>query len=431
MAKTWITRGAVLLAVVLLAAVSTTVRAVPPLPSTFYGTVKVDGANVPNGTVVSAWIDGVNYGEGLTFLSDGHSTYFFDVRGDDTDTPEKDGGVEGDIIHFRIGSLEADQTGVWHSGTVVQLNLTATSGPVATFTPTPTPTATPTPTVTPTPTTGTIQGLVWHDLNRNLTPEPGEPPLPDAELRLRDSTQQIIATQVTTDTGTYKFAGLQPGVYYLQEIDPPGYRSVTGSSNNQVVIVTAGTVQVRNFADESINTPTPSRTPTATRTTTPTITPTPSITPTPTRTGTATRTPTATPTRILDLGNAITASCNWYDIGDTRGASSNVSTYSCQPLYNESGPEQVYILDLPAKVFLIASVIPLPPTSPDVDVFVLSEPFPNSCVAYGNTVAAVSAGPGTYYIVVDGYMGAAGEYWLEIECTGRNRMRLPIIFKSP
>jgi len=462
MTKAWVLRIGLLLLLVLAVASAATVRAVPPIPSTFYGTVKVGGANVPDGTAVTAWISGNQYGPvAYTFTYAGESWYNIDVPGDDPETPGKEGGVEAETVAFRIGSSDAAQTGVWHSGVSALLNLTASGGPTSTPTPTPTstltptsaptssatatatqtpaptptptstPTATPTPTATLTPSTGAIQGLVWHDLNRNLTPEPGEPPLANAVITLKNSSQQVIATRVTTETGTYEFPNLTPGFYFLVETDPPGYRSAPGSSNNRGVPVVAGGVQVVNFADESILTPTPSRTFTPTRTRTPTITPTPSATPTATRTGTATRTPTATATRILDLSHAIPAACNSYDVGNTQGSPSNVATYSCRPAWIESGPEQIYILTVSGKVALEARLSALDPSA-DLDVFILSAPYPEACVAYGDWVASYSANPGTYYILVDGYLGSAGNYRLDIRCAGdRYKTRLPIVFKSP
>jgi len=432
----WFAGGALLLAVALVALFAPTVRAVPPLPSTFYGTVKVDGANVADGTVVSAWIDGAKYAETATFTFSGESWYSVDVLGDDPDTPEKDGGQEGDTVVFLIGSYEADQTGTWHQGVAAPLNLTASGGPTptptssTTPTPTKTPTSTPTPTVTPTPSTGSIEGLVWFDLNRDLTPQPGEPPLASAVITLKDASQQVVGTQVTTETGTFAFSGLAPGFYFVTEADPPGYRSVPGSSNNRGVPVTAGSITTVNFADESILTPTPSTTPTPTRTGTATITPTPSVTLTPTKTGSPTRTPTATATRVLDLADAIPAACNSYYIGTTRGAASNVSTYSCRPAWNESGPEHTYVITVTAKVSLEAWLSALEPSA-DLDLFILSAPYPEDCVAYGDWLASYSADPGTYYIVVDGYMGSVSDYRLDITCSGdRYKCYLPVIFKG-
>jgi hypothetical protein len=442
MLKSWVARGGPLLAVILIALFGTTAHAVPPLPSTFYGTAKLDGANVADGTLVTAWVDGVQYGQGNTFTFNGESWYSLDVLGDDPDTPEKDGGTTGDIVSFRVGDNAAAQTGIWSGGTTAQLNLTAAAGPTPTTTatgtqtPTQTPTSTPTPTqtntptVTPTPSTGTIQGLVWHDLNRNLTPEPGEPPLADAVIALRNASQQVIATYVTTSTGTFQFADLTPGYYFLLATPPPGYRAVPGSSHTLGVAVSAGAMTVVDFAEESILTPTPSPTPTPTITRTPTITLTPSITPTPTNTGTATKTPTPTATRALDLGGAIPVTCNTYEIGDTRGKPSNVSTYSCNPAWPETGPEQVYVITVTAKTSISAWISALLPGA-DLDVFILSAPYPDACVAYGNWIATYSADPGTYYIVVDGYNSSASSYRLHITCEGlRFKHRLPIILKG-
>jgi hypothetical protein len=101
------------------------VLAFPPVPSSFYGTVKVDGENVPDGTIASTWINGVKYAEATVSLYAGNTIYDLNVPGDDPATPDIEGGVEGDTVVFYIGGLVADQTGTWHSGTNVELNLTA------------------------------------------------------------------------------------------------------------------------------------------------------------------------------------------------------------------------------------------------------------------------------------------------------------------
>lgn len=125
--------------------VATPVLAIPPLPSSFYGNVKVNSANVPDGTLVQALIGGQVYAEGYTQTYQGNSVYALDVRGDDSGTATVDGGREGDTIQFKIGGLLADQTAVWHTATNVNLNLTtSTSAPIVTpqATPTPVPTQT-------------------------------------------------------------------------------------------------------------------------------------------------------------------------------------------------------------------------------------------------------------------------------------------------
>ena len=98
--------------------------AFPPLPSSFYGTVKVNGENAAEGTQVRALIDGNPYAEGRTQLYQGESVFTLDIKGDDPETPARDGGVEGDAIQFEVGGVIAKESGVWHGGTNVQLNLT-------------------------------------------------------------------------------------------------------------------------------------------------------------------------------------------------------------------------------------------------------------------------------------------------------------------
>jgi hypothetical protein len=142
------------------------VFAIPPLPSSFYGTVKANGANVPDGTLVKASINGIVYAEGKTQTYQGDSVYSLDIPGDDTDTTVKDGGQNGDTIIFTIGKTAAAQTGTWKGGTNVEINLSiskiaAQDKPLPTITQTAidivTPIiAAPTKTAQPTPTTGVL-----------------------------------------------------------------------------------------------------------------------------------------------------------------------------------------------------------------------------------------------------------------------------------
>ena len=120
-------------------------RAIPLMPSSFYGTVKVNNSNVKDGTLIQALIGGQVYAEGYSQSYQGDSVYALDVRGDDSDTAAQDGGREGDAIQFKVGGVLADQAAVWHSGTNINLNLTASSsGAISTpqATPTPVPTQT-------------------------------------------------------------------------------------------------------------------------------------------------------------------------------------------------------------------------------------------------------------------------------------------------
>ena len=113
----WLRKAAILLAVVLWV---TPVLAAPPLPYSPWGTVRIDGAVAPAGVPVSAWIDGVRFAT-TPILTGGW--YSLDVRGDDGDTPTKDGGVSGDEVLFRVGESVATQRGVWRSGDSPRLDL--------------------------------------------------------------------------------------------------------------------------------------------------------------------------------------------------------------------------------------------------------------------------------------------------------------------
>jgi len=97
----------------------------PPLPSSFYGTVTLDGAAVPAGTPIAAWVGGLKVAETLTTLAGSNSVFVLDVPGDRPATPEVEGGREGQPILFRVGGYAAAQIALWRSGTVTPLNLTA------------------------------------------------------------------------------------------------------------------------------------------------------------------------------------------------------------------------------------------------------------------------------------------------------------------
>lgn len=124
------------------------VQAVPLLPSSIYGTALVNNAPVADGTRIQALIAGQVVAYGITLTYQGNSVYALDIPSDDPDTAVIDGGKEGDTIQFTIGGLQASQTGTWHSGTNVEVNLTA----ISSNTPQP-----PQPTLTPYPTQTAIQ----------------------------------------------------------------------------------------------------------------------------------------------------------------------------------------------------------------------------------------------------------------------------------
>lgn len=86
-----------------------------PLTSGFQGSVTAGGAALPDGSVVSAWIDGVR----VTEVTTTSSAYSMFINGDYT----------GKTVVFRVGKYEAGQTGTWTRGATTTLNLTIDSWP--------------------------------------------------------------------------------------------------------------------------------------------------------------------------------------------------------------------------------------------------------------------------------------------------------------
>jgi len=106
----------------------------PALPSSFYGTVKFNGENVPNDTLVIATVNGKPFTFN-TYLDGEDQVYQIDIPGDDPDTAELDGGTEGSLITFTIfyGYFYTVPGPVyWHSGTNVEFDLEIT-GNIAPF----------------------------------------------------------------------------------------------------------------------------------------------------------------------------------------------------------------------------------------------------------------------------------------------------------
>ncbi len=110
------------LAIILSLSLAAPVMAVPQIPHAFYGTVTVGDGPAPNGVLISAKIGGVEYATTTTL--DGKYGYSptFKVGADDSDTPEVEGGVEGDTIVFYIEGVEVD-TYTFSNGEVTPLDL--------------------------------------------------------------------------------------------------------------------------------------------------------------------------------------------------------------------------------------------------------------------------------------------------------------------
>ena len=121
------------------------VQAVPVPPTALHGEVTVGGGPAPAGTIIEAQIGGVNFAFAPDepdniprTASDG--TYgkvrAFQVLADDSETPQKEGGVKGDTIRFFLGnehgiSTEVANTAVFEIGSIIPLDLAISALPVA------------------------------------------------------------------------------------------------------------------------------------------------------------------------------------------------------------------------------------------------------------------------------------------------------------
>ena len=89
----------------------------PALPHQFYGTVTINGVAAPDGTQVSAEVNGVEAKASTT--REGKYGY-------DTGDLFRMDGAAGDEVVFKVNGLVAEETGVFKSGGSTELNLSAT-----------------------------------------------------------------------------------------------------------------------------------------------------------------------------------------------------------------------------------------------------------------------------------------------------------------
>lgn len=95
--------------------------------------------------------------------------------------------------------------------------------------------------------------------------------------------------------------------------------------------------------------------------------------------------------------------------GSTNGWGAFFTSYA-DAGWNESGSEQVWTLSVLDARFVTVTLSPADDS--ELDLFVLRACDPASCIAYGDTATTVLLEPGTWYVIVDGRDGAAGDYVL-------------------
>jgi len=181
-----------LLALTLVVAFVAPVSAVPQLAHQFYGTVSIGSVPAPEGTEVVARIAGVT--ENFTTAVDANHTYGYDptfyyVLGDDPETPEKEGGNDGDTIEFYVAGTWATNF-TFSPGGHNELNLSVEVI-----------------------TNATLEGHVTF-------PERGAAPnsrwIEDLVVRFFQGGSEMAWSPInatTNNTGVFNITGLNPGTY--------------------------------------------------------------------------------------------------------------------------------------------------------------------------------------------------------------------------
>jgi hypothetical protein len=127
-------------------------------------------------------------------------------------------------------------------------------------------------------------------------------------------------------------------------------------------------------------------------------------------------TPPGGPRGLLDCTDAIEAGCDFFYSGDTSFGVNNAANYSCHG-FDESGPEIVFVMTLATETQV---GITMTPSGCDLDLMLLASCEEGDCIAYSAGVSTENIEEclpaGTYYIVVDGYGGAACPFTLDIAC---------------
>ncbi|MEE2829254.1 MAG: hypothetical protein VX498_08700 [Myxococcota bacterium] len=117
----------------------------------------------------------------------------------------------------------------------------------------------------------------------------------------------------------------------------------------------------------------------------------------------------------------LSISCGGTIAADTSasGSTNNIDGYACNT-WDATGPEMAYSFAYPEGGIVSATLTDIE-TGQDLDLYVLEDLGSgcqsDSCVEYGDTEVSFDAAAGqTYYLVVDGFYGAAGSFVLDVAC---------------
>lgn len=329
-------------------------------------------------------------------------------------TPSQTATAQSTATHTATATASSTGTATQTATATASSTGTATQMATATISPTGTATASPSPSGTATAAPSATQtGTATH--TPTVTQTPGASYTATASASAMPSGS---ATPSATATGS-----ATPSV--TPSATTPATASATATSSASPTSTTTASA-------------TPSAQPTGTATTeasaTSTATPTATFTGAVTATGTAQASATAsgtatasatashTPTATATIESS-TASCGSIVYGSTAGRRNYFSVYPSCYVGDESGPERLYQVTTAAHGDISASLSNL---DADLDVFILMAPQAGACLAYGDNVASARNLPaGTYYIAVDGFQGAAGNFRLAVGCAAATATPVP------
>jgi len=117
---------------------------------------------------------------------------------------------------------------------------------------------------------------------------------------------------------------------------------------------------------------------------------------------------------VFTCDNAVPLACGVLHSEPASTASSTVASYTCNG-WGEPGPERVHTVTVSADGTLEATISNF---TGDLDVFILSDCDPATCVAAGDLTASLTTAVAgqSYYIVVDGYDGSGSAYDILVSC---------------
>lgn len=119
-------------------------------------------------------------------------------------------------------------------------------------------------------------------------------------------------------------------------------------------------------------------------------------------------------TRNLDCSSAVAVELSiWAEIaleGSTEGIPDSCNSYSCEE-WNESGGEIIYELQVDQGIILHATLF----SESDLDLILLSDCDPDLCIGMASSEFSAEIDSGTYYLIVDGYLGESGAFTITLE----------------